>query len=112
MHEVSRLMLRGSYGFSAELGCEVFMLDPACDLEFFKMPNGMTAVVVDVRAGLDAAVVAHDECVDMAIGKAKLLIALEEDEFANVEVIDEDDDDDEENNYSTLRRRMNIDRNE
>lgn len=82
------LGLRGSYIFSPELGCEVFALDPSVAIEFFKLPNGQTAVVVDMNPKLRVTGAAHEDCVETASAKLEMTIDFnEEDDLDNDEYL-------------------------
>jgi hypothetical protein len=61
------VMLRGCYMVPPSLGHEVFVLDPELGAEFFKLPNGQHAIILDVNKRKPASCIAHEECVALAI---------------------------------------------
>jgi hypothetical protein len=87
-------LLRGSYMIPPSLGHEVFVLDPELGAEFFKLPNGQHAIILDVNKRKPASCIAHEVCVRLAIE------ALDTVGPAGVEdYVDEDDDENDDDDY-------------
>src|SRR3954463_15072162 len=66
------LMLRGSYIFAPDLGAEVFVLSAA--VEVLRLPNGTSALIVDINPRSNAAHVIHEECAAIAADKLEATI--------------------------------------
>jgi len=61
------VMLQGQWCINPELGAEMFVLSPDVNVEFFNLPNGQRAMVLEVNKKKPAAACIHEECLDTAV---------------------------------------------